>query len=84
MELVQGTNPTRFDTSARNPIKEILLKLNLPDHRILKEGHGGAFGYGVLDGNHAFYNVDQIIFYCVSVDVDTGYSSKSRNGLDLV
>ncbi|GJZ99929.1 hypothetical protein Tco_0672480 [Tanacetum coccineum] len=28
----------RFDTSAGNPIKEILLKLNLPDHRILKDG----------------------------------------------
>ncbi|GKA94681.1 hypothetical protein Tco_0816719, partial [Tanacetum coccineum] len=27
-----------FDTSARNPVKEILLKLNLPDHRILKDG----------------------------------------------
>ncbi|GKC49770.1 hypothetical protein Tco_1072515 [Tanacetum coccineum] len=25
-----------FDTSAGNPVKEILLKLNLPDHRILK------------------------------------------------
>ncbi|GJZ27610.1 hypothetical protein Tco_0572257 [Tanacetum coccineum] len=23
----------RFNTSARNPVKEILLKLNLPDHR---------------------------------------------------
>ncbi|GKB40648.1 hypothetical protein Tco_0885590 [Tanacetum coccineum] len=30
----------RFDTSAENPVKEILLKLNLPDHRILKDGHG--------------------------------------------
>ncbi|GKD58372.1 hypothetical protein Tco_1295881, partial [Tanacetum coccineum] len=30
----------RFDTSAGNPIKEILLKLNLPDHRILKDDHG--------------------------------------------
>ncbi|GJV58191.1 hypothetical protein Tco_1459196 [Tanacetum coccineum] len=30
----------RFDTSAGNPVKEILLKLNLPDHRILKDGHG--------------------------------------------
>ncbi|GJY11989.1 hypothetical protein Tco_0381298 [Tanacetum coccineum] len=29
---------TRFDTSAGNPVKEILLKLNLPDHRILKDG----------------------------------------------
>ncbi|GJR19441.1 hypothetical protein Tco_0967968 [Tanacetum coccineum] len=30
----------RFDTSAGNPVKKILLKLNLPDHRILKDGHG--------------------------------------------
>ncbi|GJT65525.1 hypothetical protein Tco_1017005 [Tanacetum coccineum] len=30
-----------FYTSARNPIKEILLKLNLPDHRILKDGGEG-------------------------------------------
>ncbi|GKE05876.1 hypothetical protein Tco_1397894 [Tanacetum coccineum] len=28
----------RFDTSAGNPVKEILLKLNLLDHRILKDG----------------------------------------------
>ncbi|GJY98075.1 hypothetical protein Tco_0514985 [Tanacetum coccineum] len=28
----------RFYTSVGNPIKEILLKLNLPDHRILKDG----------------------------------------------
>ncbi|GKA84227.1 hypothetical protein Tco_0805822 [Tanacetum coccineum] len=28
----------RFDTSAGNPVKEILFKLNLPDHRILKDG----------------------------------------------
>ncbi|GJS41634.1 hypothetical protein Tco_0566677 [Tanacetum coccineum] len=27
-----------FYTSAGNPVKEILLKLNLPDHRILKDG----------------------------------------------
>ncbi|GKA35601.1 hypothetical protein Tco_0722092 [Tanacetum coccineum] len=27
-----------FNTSAGNPVKEILLKLNLPDHRILKDG----------------------------------------------
>ncbi|GJW13799.1 hypothetical protein Tco_0017932 [Tanacetum coccineum] len=29
-----------FDTLAGNPVKEILLKLNLPDHSILKDGHG--------------------------------------------
>ncbi|GJW49992.1 hypothetical protein Tco_0091343 [Tanacetum coccineum] len=28
----------RFYTSAGNPVKEILLKLNLLDHRILKDG----------------------------------------------
>ncbi|GKB27874.1 hypothetical protein Tco_0867275, partial [Tanacetum coccineum] len=28
----------RFDTSTGNPVKEILLKLNLPDHRMLKDG----------------------------------------------
>ncbi|GKD53768.1 hypothetical protein Tco_1287155 [Tanacetum coccineum] len=28
----------RFYTSAGNLVKEILLKLNLPDHRLLKDG----------------------------------------------
>ncbi|GKC18834.1 hypothetical protein Tco_1020984 [Tanacetum coccineum] len=32
----------RFDTSAGNPVKEILLKLNLPDHRIFKDGGEGT------------------------------------------
>ncbi|GJT79192.1 retrovirus-related pol polyprotein from transposon TNT 1-94 [Tanacetum coccineum] len=31
----------RFYTSAGNPVKEILLKLNLPDHRKLKDGGEG-------------------------------------------
>ncbi|GJR94310.1 hypothetical protein Tco_0266484 [Tanacetum coccineum] len=34
----------RFDTSVGNLVKEILLKLNLPDHRILKDG-GEDFRY---------------------------------------
>ncbi|GJU75643.1 hypothetical protein Tco_1272713 [Tanacetum coccineum] len=34
----------RLYTSAGNPVKEILLKLNLPDHRILKDG-GEDFRY---------------------------------------
>ncbi|GJS67129.1 retrovirus-related pol polyprotein from transposon TNT 1-94 [Tanacetum coccineum] len=34
----------RFYTSAGNPVKEILLKLNLPDHRILKDGGEGILG----------------------------------------
>nr|GEV87739.1 hypothetical protein [Tanacetum cinerariifolium] len=32
----------RFNTSAGNHVKEILLKLNLPDHRILKDGGEGT------------------------------------------
>ncbi|GJR03051.1 hypothetical protein Tco_0526035 [Tanacetum coccineum] len=36
----------RFDTSAGNPVKEILLKLNLPNHRSLKDG-GEEHGDGV-------------------------------------
>ncbi|GJZ75733.1 hypothetical protein Tco_0640198 [Tanacetum coccineum] len=31
----------RLNTSAGNHVKEILLKLNLPDHRILKDGDEG-------------------------------------------
>ncbi|GKE03401.1 hypothetical protein Tco_1395419, partial [Tanacetum coccineum] len=32
-----------FNTSVGSPVKEIILKLNLPDHRILKDGHGGTW-----------------------------------------
>ncbi|GJW75195.1 hypothetical protein Tco_0134565 [Tanacetum coccineum] len=32
----------RFYTSVGNPVKEILLNLNLPDHRILKDGGEGT------------------------------------------
>ncbi|GJS95727.1 hypothetical protein Tco_0802695 [Tanacetum coccineum] len=38
--LTLRQKPERFYTSAGNPVKEILLKLNLPDHRILKDRHG--------------------------------------------
>ncbi|GKB32439.1 hypothetical protein Tco_0871840 [Tanacetum coccineum] len=36
--VIQRRVEDLFYTSAGNPIKEILLKLNLPDHRILKDG----------------------------------------------
>ncbi|GKA65085.1 hypothetical protein Tco_0764792, partial [Tanacetum coccineum] len=43
MELVlEQTQQERFYTIAGNPVKEILLKLNLPDHRILKDGGKGT------------------------------------------
>ncbi|GKA43985.1 hypothetical protein Tco_0736709 [Tanacetum coccineum] len=33
LTLEQTQQGVRFDTSAGNPVKEILLKLSLPDHR---------------------------------------------------
>ncbi|GJY97863.1 hypothetical protein Tco_0514773 [Tanacetum coccineum] len=47
MEILLGSNSTsscRFNTSAGNPVKKILLKLNLSDHRLFKDG-GGDFRY---------------------------------------
>ncbi|GJZ35143.1 hypothetical protein Tco_0580960 [Tanacetum coccineum] len=35
LEQTQQDVLERFDTSAGNPVKEILLKLNLPDHRLI-------------------------------------------------
>ncbi|GJV32849.1 hypothetical protein Tco_1393249 [Tanacetum coccineum] len=40
LERFIGGRP--FYTLAGNPVKEILFKLNLPDHRILKEGGEGT------------------------------------------
>ncbi|GJR93466.1 hypothetical protein Tco_0265640 [Tanacetum coccineum] len=36
----------RLNTTAGNPVKKILLKLNLSDHRLFKDG-GGDFRYSV-------------------------------------
>ncbi|GKF48211.1 hypothetical protein Tco_0141462, partial [Tanacetum coccineum] len=32
----------RFNTTAGNPVKKILLKLNISDHRLFKDGGGGS------------------------------------------
>ncbi|GJR14255.1 hypothetical protein Tco_0796907 [Tanacetum coccineum] len=34
------TSHGRFNTTAGNPVKKILLKLNLSDHRLFKDGDG--------------------------------------------
>ncbi|GJZ93766.1 hypothetical protein Tco_0665969 [Tanacetum coccineum] len=45
VDLLSGSQGTNlFDTSAGNPVKEILLKLSLPDHRIFKDGGEGLKG----------------------------------------
>ncbi|GJS87636.1 putative reverse transcriptase domain-containing protein [Tanacetum coccineum] len=59
----------RFYTSAGNPVKEILLKLNLPDHRILKDG-------GKEESlNSAFSRFNTIITSLKALN--EGYSSKN-------
>ncbi|GJV85867.1 hypothetical protein Tco_1525765 [Tanacetum coccineum] len=50
----------RFDTSAGNPVKVILLKLNLPDHRILKDGGEVIEWYPHLD-NGIYDIVDRVM-----------------------
>ncbi|GKA80369.1 hypothetical protein Tco_0786965 [Tanacetum coccineum] len=37
----------RFNTTAGNPVKKILLKLNLSDHRLFKDGGGDAQDHNV-------------------------------------
>ncbi|GKD30864.1 hypothetical protein Tco_1241642, partial [Tanacetum coccineum] len=44
MRSLESSLSERFYTSAGNPVKETLLKLNLPDNRILKDG-GEDFRY---------------------------------------
>ncbi|GJZ92740.1 hypothetical protein Tco_0664805 [Tanacetum coccineum] len=63
----------RFNTSTGNPVNEILLKLNLPDHRSIltdlkisiKDGHGSLFSGIPIDSSltlsHIFF-VDDAIF----------------------
>ncbi|GJU82314.1 hypothetical protein Tco_1284679 [Tanacetum coccineum] len=44
---IESRAKKRFYTTAGNPVKEILLKLNLPDHRILKNGGEDLFGIDI-------------------------------------
>ncbi|GJT16487.1 hypothetical protein Tco_0875193 [Tanacetum coccineum] len=53
------------------------------DEKIVRIPYG-ASGYGILAANVLLLNVDRSILYDVSDDVDTSYSSKLGNGLDLV
>ncbi|GKA57715.1 hypothetical protein Tco_0756903 [Tanacetum coccineum] len=51
----------RFNTTAGNPVKKILLKLNLSDHRKLKEGGEESFGFA-----HGLY------YKVPNVELETG------------
>ncbi|GJT06611.1 hypothetical protein Tco_0841073 [Tanacetum coccineum] len=80
-------------TLAGNPVKEILLKLNLPNHRILKDGHGGHFGgndqqkktqKGVPNEAYSHENWSQLVHEILSQlhDDDVGRNG-SKNGTKL-
>ncbi|GJU77120.1 putative reverse transcriptase domain-containing protein [Tanacetum coccineum] len=56
----------RFNTTAGNPVKKILLKLNLSDHRLFKDG-GGDFRYSItkrLSRSNEVLNVKEIQERC--------------------
>ncbi|GKB99010.1 hypothetical protein Tco_0985147, partial [Tanacetum coccineum] len=61
-----------FNTTAGNPVKKILLKLNLSDHRIFKDGGGGlrgtsemlsskGFKDGVFDGGFGGVGDEEVV-----------------------
>ncbi|GKE26740.1 hypothetical protein Tco_1442124 [Tanacetum coccineum] len=49
---------SKFYTSAGNPVKDILLKLNLPNHRKLKDG---GEGMSMSVQSHKFYKMAKFI-----------------------
>ncbi|GJV16975.1 hypothetical protein Tco_1362298, partial [Tanacetum coccineum] len=61
----------RFYTSARNPIKEILLKLNLPDHRKLKYGSEADYRFiGTTDAEVRRRRAEEVDYGIRDVWVD--------------
>ncbi|GJY69347.1 hypothetical protein Tco_0472329 [Tanacetum coccineum] len=78
----------RFNTSAGNPVKEILLKLNLPDHRILKVGgeeryeHVGPKVTSSQDGESRICLVDDLKVFKITFShssQDKGISSSLKS-----
>ncbi|GJY62995.1 hypothetical protein Tco_0464455 [Tanacetum coccineum] len=78
----------RFDTSAGNPVKEILLKLNLPDHRILKYGGEERYGHvglniaSLQDGETRLCLVDDLKVFKITIShsrQDKGTSSSLKS-----
>ncbi|GJX73825.1 putative reverse transcriptase domain-containing protein [Tanacetum coccineum] len=68
----------RFYTSAGNPVKEILLKLNLPDHRIRKDGGEETFQPTSLSSSYIISKITSIFQYWwpnMKADIST-YVSK--------
>ncbi|GJR26454.1 retrovirus-related pol polyprotein from transposon TNT 1-94 [Tanacetum coccineum] len=74
----QGDVENGFYTSAGNPVKEILLKLNLPDHRILKDGGEETFQPTSLSSSYIISKITSIFQYWwpnMKADIST-YVSK--------
>ncbi|GKC92639.1 hypothetical protein Tco_1158081 [Tanacetum coccineum] len=71
----------RFNTTAGNPVKKILLKLNLSDHRLFKDGGGGPRSHSPQGGKN--YKMAQSL--CLVDDLkmlqDHMSNKRSRNKL---
>ncbi|GJV24286.1 hypothetical protein Tco_1376981 [Tanacetum coccineum] len=75
----------RFDTSAGNHVKEILLKLSLPDHRIFKDG-GEVFIQPPLSLSKTLskHSIRVIrLFYSQDPRSQDGKDNKDKHGKDL-
>ncbi|GJT57831.1 hypothetical protein Tco_0992885 [Tanacetum coccineum] len=73
----------RFYTSVGNPVKEILLKLNLPDHRILKDG-GEDTGESVIStalGAAATGTIATVIVGGLKYSSNKGWNKVSQSSL---
>ncbi|GJZ89693.1 retrovirus-related pol polyprotein from transposon TNT 1-94 [Tanacetum coccineum] len=75
----------RFDTSTGNPVKEILLKLNLPDHRILKDGGEGIHilipGTNVVKSRST--DIIKVTVVILLHDFKSGYHNGSSSGVNI-
>ncbi|GKB74188.1 hypothetical protein Tco_0935600 [Tanacetum coccineum] len=69
----------RFYTLAGNPIKEILLKLNLPDHRILKNGGEETFQPTSLSSSCIILKITSILQYYYRSQESVGCSSSQAD-----
>ncbi|GKA00129.1 hypothetical protein Tco_0672679 [Tanacetum coccineum] len=71
----------RFNTTAGNPVKKILLKLNLSDHRLFKDGGGAISERLEIDVNSGFmvtYNSDNDI-----VEIEDNYQLREIDNMQM-
>ncbi|GJR95400.1 hypothetical protein Tco_0267574 [Tanacetum coccineum] len=72
----------RFNTTAGNPVKKILLKLNLSDHRLFKDGGGGENVYRYSNRvKEESERLNELELDNLEMDEDEKYSRKLESRL---